>query len=155
MFNNFRFKVLFWFLSLLKLTVYNLPTHYVFFMYLSRFYRLCFKKFIMPGRNHFKDKWLDCTDNNGDKVGLYLHQNGEFGAKCFWCVREFDISSSGFIAITRHADTKRHKSILLRHCLNFHASCSNSIKTTVSTTSVTLMSSSNWFDFFPSYLHLC
>ena len=54
MFNNFRFKVLFWFLSLLKLTVYNLPTHYVFFMYLSRFYRLCFKKFIMPGRNHFK-----------------------------------------------------------------------------------------------------
>ena len=111
MFNNFRFKVLFWFLSLLKLTVYNLPTHYVFFMYLSRFYRLCFKKFIMPGRNHFKDKWLDCTDNNGDKVGLYLHQNGEFGAKCFWCVREFDISSSGFIAITRHADTKRHKSI--------------------------------------------
>ena len=45
MFNNFRFKVLFWFLSLLKLTVYNLPTHYVFFMYLSRFYRLCFKKF--------------------------------------------------------------------------------------------------------------
>ena len=32
---------------------------------------------------------------------------------------------------------------------------SNSIKTTVSTTSVTLMSSSNWFDFFPSYLHLC
>ena len=29
------------------------------------------------------------------------------------------------------------------------------VKTTVSTTSVTLMSSSNWFDFFPSYLHLC
>ena len=42
-----------------------------------------------------------------------------------------------------------NKNFLLRHCLNFHASCSNSIKTTVSTTSVTLMSSSNWFDFSP------
>ena len=81
MFNNFRFKVLFWFLSLLKLTVYNLPTHYIFFMYLSRFYRLCFKKFIMPGRNHFKDKWLDCTDNNGDKAGAKSSLSKESGLK--------------------------------------------------------------------------
>lgn len=66
---------------------------------------------VRAGRNHYRKKWLQKTDSNGDLVGWYIVKIGEFTVKCVWCNKEISVSNGGFTAVKRHSECQSHVKI--------------------------------------------
>ena len=65
----------------------------------------------MPrGRNHFKAKWLEMEDGNGDRIGSYLRRVDDFSCECTRCSKVIAVANLGLSAIHRHVKTLGHVS---------------------------------------------
>jgi len=67
------------------------------------------------GRNHFKVKWLEMEDSNGDLIGLYLRRVDDFSCECTRCSKVIAVANLGLSAIHRHVKTIGHVSRTQEH----------------------------------------
>ena len=62
------------------------------------------------GKNHFKAKWLEMKDSNGDLIGSYLRRVDDFSCECTRCSKVIAVANLGLSAIHRHVKTIGHVS---------------------------------------------